>query len=198
MHSDAARFRLESSRAVLLLVLTLALAILSLWLASDNRSLQHEVERLTQPTVGVKLPTLAGYRPDGSQTELSFASEHRGTLVLVFSRTCPACDRIWPLWQSAIRRIDASKLRVAFIDLSTNPDSGYLSSHGVDATALVSRPDPATAYLIYRLRSTPQTILTSPSGRVKRVWIGTLAGRRLANFMGALPFQQRSIGGSAP
>jgi hypothetical protein len=198
MTSDAAGIRLGTSRAVILMLLTLGLAILSLWLLKENRTLGRNLDNLTQPAVNMRLPALSGYRPDGSQTELSFASEPRGTLVLVFSKTCPVCDTVWPTWQSAIRRIDSSKLRVAFIDLSPIPDSSYLSGHGVDPSAVVSRPDPATAFLTYRLRATPQTILTAPGGRVKKVWVGPLSGAGLTSFMSALTLRERPIGGGAP
>jgi len=55
-----------------------------------------------------------------------------------------------------------------------------------------------TVLLAYRLRETPQTILTSPGGRVKKVWAGRLAGASLTSFMSALPFRERSIGGGTP
>lgn len=198
MNSDATGIRLERSRAVLLLLLTVGFAALSLWLFRENRILQRDVENLTQPAVNSWLPTLSGYRPDGSQTQLTFAAERRGTLLLVFSKACPACDKMWPAWQSAIRRIDSAKLRVIYIDLSAKSDSSYLLKHGVDPNAVLSKPDRATAFVNYRLLETPETILTSPGGRVKQVWAGLLDAGRLAGFMGALPSRERSIGGGAP
>lgn len=68
----------------------------------------------------------------------------------------------------------------------------------MDPSVVLNRPDPATAFVTYRLLQTPQTILTSPGGRVKQVWAGLLAGGRLTIFMSALPSRERSIGGGAP
>jgi len=67
MNSDAASIRLKTSRAVLLLLLTLGLAILSLWLLKENRALQRDVDNLTQPAVNSWLPALSGYSPMEAQ-----------------------------------------------------------------------------------------------------------------------------------
>ena len=189
-------FSLEGPGAILLVSVSLLLASSSLWLAKENRELRAHVQSLTQPTVDSLLPPLSGSRLDGSQTELNFAFERRATLLLVFNKTCTVCDRVWPIWQSALKRIDSSKLRVVFIDLSRVPDPIYLMGHGISSDAVLTKPDPVMAYLTYRLGGTPETILTSPGGRVKKVWAGLLAGVGLRSFMSSLPLRGDSISGA--
>jgi hypothetical protein len=172
------RFRIEGLSAVTLAFLCVALAGANLLLFSENRSLNRELRGMTEARIGSRLPSMRAIDLDGKPTEIAWASDSRRTLLLVFARGCGACDRAWPIWQQALSWAPQAGIRVLYIDLSRALDRGYLERHNVVATSTVRLPDPATAFLVYNLRTTPQAILVSPEGRVLDVWAGVPTGAR--------------------
>jgi hypothetical protein len=94
------------------------------------------------------------------------------TVLYVTSPSCPWCERNLDSIRALVRE---KKDAFRFVGLS-------LSEENLDAQ-LGDLPFPVYAGVsdavreVYRLRSTPQTIVVSPQGRVVRTWKGAYVGR---------------------
>jgi thioredoxin-related protein len=118
---------------------------------------------------------------------VQFGIEKRKTLFLVFSRTCKACDANWPSWRTLIEATKKdSRARIVYLDISASPRANYFSGHNIPVESLIVKPDPVSAFLLYNIRSTPQTILASQDGKVEKVSSGVMGGRDIRSWIEAL------------
>ena len=135
----------------------------------DFRYLQAVVPIKADTQLPVALHLLS---PDGRQTQLNF-SNHKATVVYVFSPLCPWCKRNEANIKSLVAK-DGNAYR--FVGLST------LSTNLKQYVAAGDAPFPV--YLIQSpaqlrklgLVGTPETLVVSSSGKVEKVWQGAYLG----------------------
>lgn len=60
---------------------------------------------------GTRLPALTGTRPDGRDLTVEFRGPWKGTLLIFFSTTCPACDQYFPLLSDRTTRSTVLSMR---------------------------------------------------------------------------------------
>ena len=105
-----------------------------------------------------------------------FAPGEGGTLVLVFTATCPACRETLPIWKRLLG--EASFPGFRFVGLQ-------LDLHGNETAASVAREDPLLPFPVYGVRRErgdvltkvpviPTTLILDAAGVVQKAWFGVL------------------------
>jgi hypothetical protein len=156
--------------------------------------------------VGATLMSLVGTKPDGTTTTPAF---DRDTVLYVFSPTCPWCERDY---QNLMTIHSAAQDRFEFLGValnnSTAPKSyadrlaSYLKRHPFPGEIIFVDPEKLPHDLRGAISLTPQTLVISAGGRIKRAWAGAFMNERLADaqtFFGVrLPGPQLSKSSKEP
>ncbi|MCG8469568.1 MAG: hypothetical protein MJB57_15415 [Gemmatimonadetes bacterium] len=157
---------------------TVALVVANGILLRRNVDLVVRVEALQQNRtrsmvleVGATLPDLNGIGLDNRPISITYP-DTRETIFFIFSTTCPLCDANWPYWHALEGRVDRSRFRVVYANLSDEMSEAYARQHsfGLDAP-VVSKVDPQSS-LDYKLSLTPLLVLADENGVVRSVWPG--------------------------
>jgi hypothetical protein len=121
---------------------------------------------------------------DGTSIEVPSADGIHPTLVLVFSPDCGSCKRNWPAWKQVIAAA-REKARVVAVNIAGQVTTEYIKSHDMADVAVLTTPTYATR-AAYNLRRTPTTMLLSPTGQLKQIWIGVLSEADRTTLMSQL------------
>lgn len=121
--------------------------------------------------VGDKVPTLAGRAYDGTPLTVGFdrPATVRALVVYVFAKECRWCLRNADNFRALVR----SSIQYRFVgvplgEISTSDAEQWRSKH---PGAVLLQPSRGTI-AAYHMRSTPMTVVVSPSGTVQAVWQG--------------------------
>lgn len=163
--------------ASVLSVACILLIALDVALVLRVRSLNERVGALTRSVLaaerpvlveGELLPALSLLDPEGHDVALLDPAAAAGTLLLISSDSCGACEEVRPVWDAVARRCAGSHLRVLELVLDAEPERLTLrqSTHPV----LASGGDAAA--LVRRLPLLPAAILVDAGGRVSRSFYG--------------------------
>lgn len=169
--------------------MTAALCVLVVLLARENHRLEDLLASLIQDNVevGDHFPDIAVTGLDGGETTLSFEDAPNGSLVLVFSTTCPTCEENLDHWRELHERA-GEHYRFAAIGIdepATVRTYAEERSLPFDVFIPVSwRYFPKT----YRIAVVPQTIVVGSDGVVKEVRTGMLPDDFLDRVPTALAF----------
>jgi thiol-disulfide isomerase/thioredoxin len=132
-------------------------------------------DRAMSVQVGLHVPALTGYNIDGQRVVVDYASETRRTVLFVVSPDCPACDESWPYWVELLSELDARRVRVVTVNISSQltreQKREYARAHDFGKSIFVSAPD-AESRMAYRLVLTPQLLVVDQRGVVKWVRSG--------------------------
>ena len=169
---------------VFLVVACLALAVLVVMLALENRDLKSQIAshdhgpRPDELATGDRIESAVLAGSDGKPVRVEFPAPRRTTLLLVFTSTCPACARTFPVWRDVLR--DGPRdLRVVGVQLdrpSGGPASPELTALNLPF-AIHGPGDPVPPFL-KKVGSVPATIVVGPDGTVRKAWYGTLDDER--------------------
>jgi len=159
-------------------------------LIHQNSQLKARLETPPQmeATRGAQMPDLRGLDFAGKPVEVLYGKDPRKVLVLVYSPTCPFCDRNWPEWQAMLTSLDRSAVRTVAVDVSSSSSEVFIKQHKLAGLPVFQKVDPQ-ATVNYRFQLTPQTILVDSTGKVEKVWSGVLNDSNLTEI------QQLSGGG---
>lgn len=161
------------------------LAALSVILLSTNVLLLKEVSYLkkalgqcsflTRPVPGEHVGRITGTDSDQKPLTLRFENGEP-TLLLLFSPKCSVCALNWPNWSKVISRARKNQIRIVLLNISKDQVSkDYLYKNGVADLPFFAEVDPRDLVRNYFLY-TPETILLSDGGDIRRAWIGRLHG----------------------
>ena len=143
--------------------------------ASLNAIQMREISRLrvrTSTENGVEAVPITAKDPSGASAQIEF----RGplpTIVYVFSPQCGWCERNWPSVRALAERV-RGPYRVVALSLTSRGLATHIEGLNL-SFPVYSDPSPASQ-TVYRMGTTPQTLVVSASGRVERVWVGAYAG----------------------
>lgn len=173
-----ARFRVRPSRLVLVLSLACAALIgLDLALVFRVRALNQRVGSLTRLVAAAERPLLVEGEAFPALTLLDAgsravplldASAPAGTLLLVSSQSCDACEGVRPVWDEVAELCAGSPLRVLELVLDAKPSA---LSRDRRCPALASGGD--AWGLIGRIPGVPAAILVDGNGTVRRAFYGS-------------------------
>lgn len=129
---------------------------------------------------GTALPVLEGASIDGLPIEVRrdalSTGDTRDLAVYVFSSSCSWCEKNL----NNIRTLAQSKFsEYRFIGVSTGPSEAlreYCRSNAINFEVMEAVPD--SLQKAYDMGGTPQLIVVSPDGRLKRVFKGALSGEQ--------------------
>ncbi len=157
--------------AITALALNVILAV-SLYKAKNDLASGGQCEL----KVGSRVATLAGADLAGNPVSVAYPNKMR-TVLYVFSPSCGWCERNQPSVQSLARSLRG---RVRFLGVS-------LDREGLFDWALLQRQEfdiitdlTYRALLTYQFKSTPMTVVITPTGTVERVWFGAYVGETLS------------------
>jgi hypothetical protein len=151
-----------------------ALAVLTLFLAWQNRNLKDDLAELRAPQIppealkaGDTMAPLTIMDEGGSEVTIEFGAEARKTLLLIFSPECPACAMTLPIWSDLFKEPPAAA-RVAGLRMGAEPEGGSALPFPVYT------PDESGSGLVGKIPYVPTTLLVDEGGLVERIWFGVL------------------------
>jgi AhpC/TSA family len=109
----------------------------------------------------------------GRKVNLSWASDKRPTLVYVFTPSCPWCKRNLPNI-TALSAARQSDYRFIGLSLSTSGLQEYVAANHI-AFPVYSYPF-ANEQKLFSVGGTPATLLVSPDGSLRQLWLGAYSG----------------------
>ena len=169
-----------------------ALAVLTLLLAWQNRSLKAELAAAVGAPppgalkVGDTLRSFDVVDATGNKTHLAFDG-HGDTLLLVFSSTCGACSDTIPVWNRLLA--DRASSAVHVVGIQTDFQTA------ADADATVPIPDlrfpvfgsaEPRGETMSKFSAIPAAALLDGKGMVKSVWFGVPSEAQVSELRRAL------------
>ncbi|MBZ5638958.1 MAG: hypothetical protein LAO51_09420 [Acidobacteriia bacterium] len=175
-----------------LVVACIALAVLVLFLARQNRQLKTTMSSLAEthlPADALKTGdtvepfVLLGVA--GRKDRLEVAPDGPTTLLLVFSTHCPACERALPIWNEFLAAGPPAGVRTLGIETDRpgkGPEVGGIVPASLQFPLFsVEQPNPP---LMAKVPYVPATVLLDGHGRVVRVWFGIPTKEQLGELKG--------------
>ncbi|MEM7585388.1 MAG: hypothetical protein AAF560_18505 [Acidobacteriota bacterium] len=187
--------RLQISRwvATAFVLGTFTLAVLNVLLIHQNRELKKTTITAKQSkylSPGDTVPPLRGLDAEGQQIKIDYASQgssdHRKTIVLVFSPKCGWCDVNLPNWHAILDSLDYSRYRVVAVSTDQDGLAKYLSENNLSEITLVQQPAPQDRKE-YKMNTTPMTLVVGNGGVIEKVWAGAFwphQQKEVENFFG--------------
>ena len=173
---------------IFLAVACLALAVEVTLLVIKTRRLEGEIARLSaamQPKtveVGEAFEPLTLVGEDGKEKLLEFGEGQPHTLMLLFTMSCPACEKTFPIWCEIIPTEETPALRVAAIRLDRDPEPVEASTNVLPVPVYTAKERGKTLQKITRI---PTTVLVDGSGVVNKVWSGYLTPEKQQDLRNA-------------
>ena len=168
-----------------LVVACLALAVLVLLLARENRSLKTLIASGGHASVaddpnalktGDTLTPFEIIDGSGAKTRLEFGRGEDRTLLLVFSVSCPACEKNMPIWTALLATAPPPSVRVVAIQTDKVGPAGEKSPKLEQAFPFpvyaVGHPQPAP---LAKVPYIPATVVLDSKGVVIKAWFGVLS-----------------------
>jgi len=175
---------LSHTRAPMLTAFSLMVVAMNVLLINQNQRLKANSSRARQAlqvSAGTTVPSLRGKDIDANDIVLSYGSDNRKTLLMVFSPKCSACKENMRNWAAIQARLDPSSYRLAAVSLSADDLREYLHSYNLVGIPVFAEIDPSDR-VNYNLVMTPQTILVDSTGKVEKVWTGVLTGKNIEDL----------------
>jgi len=119
---------------------------------------------------------------DGISSRVEFGEGAPRTLLLVFSSTCPACQRNLPIWKELLSRPLPDSLRV--VGIQTDAVDGTSTDPSLPFPTF--RVDRSRGAPLDRIPYVPATVVLDPLGNVVAAWSGVLARGDQADLARAL------------
>ena len=164
---------------VFLVVACVALAALVVLLSVQNRSLKEQLSRAGAAGPGLgkgdEVASFAVAGADGRADTVIFDGSGPRTLVLVFTSTCPHCERTLPVWREVLAS-SRPGLRVVGLQLDASTEGGAsLATPGLPFPVYApGTPDPD---FLRRIPGVPTALLLRPDGTVEKAWYGAPGDR---------------------
>ena len=157
-----------------LVVACLALAVLVVLLARENRSLKQEISRAAEAGAGIKegesVASFSVASPEGTPETVALDGSGPRVLVLVFTSTCPHCEKTLPIWKEILAAVPPG-LRVVGLQLDAATAGGQsLATAGLPFP--VYAPGSPGPEFLKRLPGVPSALLLRPDGKVEHAWYG--------------------------
>lgn len=172
---------------VFLSVVSLALAVLVVLLAVQNRKLKQELSGQGGPPPGTlaqgdKLEPFTVVDPAGTPVSFQFNGAPR--LVLAFTSTCPHCLKTFPVWRDVLQQ-GTSGLEVVGIQLDAGAKEGAAARLDTLPFPVYVPGEPAPAF-VSKLYGVPTTLVVDGDGTVRRVWYGAITEENVGELKTAL------------
>lgn len=159
--------------AALTALLCVAVAVV----VRENRRLRSEVAALVRsnaraaaPAEGDVLGPVVLRDAAGNDVPLDFTGEFAGTVLLVHSSACDACEASRVHWSSALERASRPDVRVLCIQTDVI-DGPPVALEGLPASLAVPRPPPGW---LAALPAVPATLVADAHGRLTHAWFRRL------------------------
>jgi peroxiredoxin len=140
--------------------------------------------QLTHPSLppslmaGDRLPKVNLASMQGNIVSMDWKTGDRPTIVYVFTPQCTWCTR--DLESLRVLAANSAAYRFVGVSLTSEGLREYVGKNRLDFPIYTS-PNTSTIKAL-KLTITPETILVSPRGEVKRVWLGAYQGKNRAEI----------------
>ena len=178
-------------RSLVLIACSMMLLTANAFLIKQNRVLKaytSQLDRSKGLQPGTRLPALEGLGLQGERINMSFGTDARKTLLLVFAPGCGACNENALNWQLMMNRLDEAEYRIVGVSLVHTGTNEYVAQHKLKDITVFADVD-ATNRAAYSLMLTPQTILIGADGTTEKVWSGNLLGSDRQDLESSLHLQ---------
>lgn len=176
-----------------LVVATVALSVLVVLLARQNRELKAQLAAQAaapEPTPvpswlspGQELPALPGIDQAGAPATLTFGGDAPASLALVISGSCGHCEAAMKVWGRQLDRVSNTKLRIVCIQIDA-PSPQYFQK--------LDHPWPMFGAALDKpvwtrqLPIIPVAVLLDARGKITHTWLGDMDPKQEEEFMFAL------------
>lgn len=167
--------------SIFLTLACIALAVLVVMLAKENRDLKQQMADLAKgpplPEYAIKLgDSLEPFTvmdDGGGEYTIEYGGEWERTLLLIFSSQCPACEQTLPIWSEMVSGEIAQipGVQIAGIQLDRLQQGGAESPLMVDAYSFpIYSIDLAANEFLKKIPFIPATIVVDAEGVVLNAW----------------------------
>lgn len=167
-------YRGRRSTTALLVVASLALAVMNVMLLKQNRDAKLAISKSSSAAVlspGRSVPALHGKTAAGDEMTISYGVDKRKTVLLVFSPGCGFCAENMPNWKRIVSSVDSRAFRIVAVSINNEGAAEYLKTNGLVNIPAITDLAPG-ARVKYGLNITPETILIGSDGNIEKVWAG--------------------------
>jgi len=162
--------------SIILIVLVLVMGVEILFLVQENKKLREALSHSRGPVKILnpeeKVPSLVGVNLKGEEFRLAYPSPEK-TVLFFFSPDCPACEENLEFWKKLYQDHGSEKLRIVG---ATNSDRDKTEEFvkKFQLTFPVMIVSDVSLLDKYKVEVVPQTMLIDTSGKVQKVWPGSL------------------------
>jgi peroxiredoxin len=180
MTTTAAGKRFEPFTTFLTLA-CVGLAILTTLLARENRSLKarlaadshlalEQADALKPGDLVKPFPVLDGA---GQESTIGFGEGEAGTILLVFSSTCPACQETIPRWTAVLGSVPRGAVRIVAVQTDRADPHTNAAAHVLPALPFpIYSPAGSGAEVLKKVPFIPATVILDAKGVVTQAWFG--------------------------
>ena len=154
-----------------LIVLCVAMTAANIFLLHSNKELRAKTRTVAEVPVGKSVKSISGM--DFLNTPVSITTRSRSTVLMLYSPTCPYCEKNWPSWSSVISHLQDRNVTLATVDLTASATPEFIAAKKTGRALAIKKLDPAD-FVALDLNLTPQTILIGGDSKVQKVWTGVL------------------------
>jgi peroxiredoxin len=170
---------------VFLHVVLVALALQVFVLSRQNKQLKNAYSAVAESIKVGDQFSPSDILPSNGTGEVDSTAQVK--VFFVFTTHCPFCTETLSVWDQIVRRFKDPN-QPAFIGIcldNAEATRAYIHEHQPMFPVFLSR-DRQSFTKAHKLNGVPQTIVTSISGRVLRVWNGRLAQEKLDEVVKAI------------
>lgn len=172
-----------------LIVATVGLAVMTVLLSRETKTLRAQVERLGKRAMagglipGDLVESLTLEDASGRPYALEFGADRDPVLLLLTSLGCGSCDETTPVWEGAIAEAAPEGVRVVCVRAGASGEE--LVAGGSSAWTCYGAAVGREGWL-RRIPAAPSAVLFDGTGRVLHRWIGHMSDGQAAEMRMAL------------
>lgn len=161
--------------------LCIAMTGANVYLLHINKSLRAVgAQRITGTPPGKVVTEISGL--DFSDRPITInTSTKKATILLIYSPTCPYCEKNWPAWSALINRISDQDIDFVTVDVTSQASSDFLATKHPGRAYAIHRMNPREIVDL-NLALTPETVVIGRDSKIQRVWAGPLSADDIASI----------------
>jgi peroxiredoxin len=162
-------------KAILAVTAILFLTAEVVLLMLQNRDLKRQLSAKAPEMLkgGDEVPSLRAVSMAGDTMNVTYDDGTKRYLLLVFSTTCPHCEKTLPRWKEIVDEMQDDDCDILGVSTSNlEATRKYIVEKGIDFNVVTTD---TSFWRKYKVNGVPATILIKEKGKVENVWFGELS-----------------------
>jgi peroxiredoxin len=154
-------------------ILFLTTEVVLLMLQNTDLKRQLNVKAPEMLKAGDEVPPLRAVSMAGDTMNVTYDDGINRYLLLVFSTTCPHCEKTLPIWKEIVAEMQDENCDILGVSTSNlDATRKYIVEKGIDFNVVATD---TSFWRKYKVNGVPATILIKDKGQVENVWFGELS-----------------------